>query len=168
MKLLTALLLICFLVFTINTRDIAAKLGSSFLLLATESTPISNGCKFGEHKLNGKCSANSDYCKDNSYNSTTKSCSSCVWYASHVESKNVDKYNQKTGDYCQTHWWAVILIILGIVLLIGLIIGLACQCCTKRKVEKKPLLVKNSPQKPREVIVQQPHYHYEEPQHHHH
>jgi hypothetical protein len=69
------------------------------------------------------------------------------------------EYGTKTGNYCETRWWAWLLIAFAIIFLLGLIIGLIMYFCCKKKekpMEMKPLVSKPKPAPVVEVQAKAP------------
>ena len=72
-------------------------------------------CLRGTHLDDDKCVSNTDWCDH--YNEVTKNCEDCNFWT-------WTKNNEEQGNYCATHWWAVALIILAILLGIALCCGI--------------------------------------------
>ena len=87
-----------------------------------------NKCERGKHLDNGKCISNEDWC--NNFDSQSGNCSECSKWA-------WQQNNQYQGDYCATHWWAWVLIILGSILLACLLAGAIYYCCCFSHGKKK-------------------------------
>ena len=77
----------------------------------------SNGdeCEKGKHLDDDKCVSNNDWCDH--YNGVSFNCDECNFWTWTVN-------NEEQGNYCATHWWAVVLIILAILLGVALCCGL--------------------------------------------
>ena len=81
-------------------------------------------CIVGYHKDDDKCVSNNDWC--DSYDEQYGNCKDCnfwTWTVNH----------DTQGTYCATHWWAVVLIILAIILGILLCCGLCGLLYMKKK-----------------------------------
>ena len=81
--------------------------------LASETLPTYTGCQKGYHSVDDKCKPNTDYCKDDHYDSNTYNCAECEWYAFWVENDTGDRHGSRTGNYCETRWWIWVLGICG-------------------------------------------------------
>ena len=81
-------------------------------------------CDRGFHEDDDECVSNNDWCND--YNEVTQNCEECSFWVWEVEDVN-------QGNYCATHWWAVFLIILAILLGVALCCGLCAWLYMKNK-----------------------------------
>jgi len=100
-------------------------------------------CPNGQHNYNKTCRKNSDYCKD--FDPITQNCMRCEWYSFFVKNEGKNANVTGKGNYCENRWWLWILMILGALFLIGLLIGVLCYCCSKKKekvIEQEPLVVR--------------------------
>ena len=83
-------------------------------------------CSLGYHVNDGKCDTNDDWCDD--YDSLSGNCTRCSFWAWTVT-------DISQGDYCATHWWAWVLIFLGVLLGLALLVFLLkyfCRGSTKK------------------------------------
>ena len=93
-----------------------------------QKTSSGEVCYKGKHLDDDKCVSNNDWC--NNYDDFSGNCSECSKWA-------WQQNNDKQGNYCATHWWAWVLIILGSILLACLIAAAIWYCCCVKHGKKK-------------------------------
>jgi hypothetical protein len=165
---LTAFALFTLLAVTYAT-PVRIEAGTETLSLKIDLAADVSICLVGNHIVNGKCVANTDYCS--TYDPVTHNCSSCNWYAFWVENDSSDASGTKTGNYCKTRWWVWILSSIALLLFLGILIGLCVMWCGKKRPakveeERRPLN-KPKPVQHVEVHAERPSYHHQVVTHHH-
>ena len=100
-------------------------------VMQLQQAPDGTVCTKGMHLDNDLCISNEDWCDE--FNNETLSCDSCSFWVWEVES-------QEQGNWCATHWWAVFLICLAILLGVLLCVGLCAWLALKagQKSSAKP------------------------------
>jgi hypothetical protein len=104
---------------------------------------IGGKCRKGFHKVDKKCRPNTSLCSEEKYDPKTFNCTSCKWYAFHVQNDAQSKSGTKNGNYCETRWWWITLyIVLGLIglLLVAALIYFLCCRSKKAKDQRKPLV----------------------------